>query len=107
MDLHLPHRKRKKRKKSRDGDCCLLDAIFDGCFVATAAYESPVAEPVRTLRRYRDRRLARTPQGRLFIRLYYRYGPYGAAVVNRFPALKPIARFVLRPVVAYARRRVR
>ena|SRR5688500_19013201 len=105
LHLHLPHRKRKKKK--RDRDCCLLDAIFDGCFVATAAYESPVAEPVRTLRRYRDKRLARTPQGRLFIRFYYRYGPYGAAVVNRFPVLKPIARFALRPVVAYARRRAR
>ena len=107
MDLHLPHHKRKKKKRKRDRDCCLVDAGFDSCFVATAAYESPVAEPVRTLRRYRDKRLARTRSGRLFIRFYYRFGPYGAAVVNRFPILKPMVRTALRPVIAYARKRVR
>jgi hypothetical protein len=107
MDIHLPNQKRKKKKRKRDRDCCLVDAVFDSCFVATAAYESPVAEPVRTLRRYRDKRLARTPQGRLFIRFYYRFGPYGAAVVNRFPVLKPVVRQALRPIIAYARKRIR
>ena len=63
MDLHLRMPKRKRKKKKRDRDCCLVDAVFDSCFVATAAYESPVAEPVRTLRRYRDKRLARTVAG--------------------------------------------
>lgn len=104
MDLHL--RRKRKRKKKRDLDCCLVDELFD-CFVATAAYESATAEPVRVLRRYRDQRLRRTLPGRAFIRFYYRFGPYGALFLRRFPRLKPAARFALRPIVAYARRRIR
>ena len=107
--VNIPLVGKRKKKRKRDRDCCLIDEIFDNtCFVATAAYgDNPVAEPVRTLRRYRDKRLARTVQGRLFIRAYYRYGPYGAAVVRRYPRLKPAVRFALRPIVAYARKRVR
>jgi hypothetical protein len=108
--FHLPllHHGKKKRKKKRDRGCCLLEEIFDAsCFVATAAYESPTAEPVRTLRRYRDQRLARTLPGRIFIRVYYRYGPYGAIFLRRFPQLKPAVRYALRPIVAYARKRTR
>ena len=94
------------RRRSGDNGCCLVDELFDAsCFVATAAYgDNPVAEPVRTLRRYRDRRLASSLPGRaLHPRAYYRYGPYGAAALRRYPSLKPArVRFALRPIVAYA-----
>lgn len=106
--VHLPFHRR-KRKKKRDRDCCLLEELFDSpCFIATAAHgDDPTAEPVRTLRRYRDARLARTVPGRLFIRAYYRFGPYGAVVLRRHPRLKPPVRAALRPIVAYARKRIR
>ena len=104
--INIPLPKRKKKRK-RDRECCLLEEVFDACFVATAAYDSKHAEPVRTLRRYRDSRLRRTPQGRAFIKVYYRYGPYGAAFIRRFPALKPAVRLALKPIVAYARKRTR
>ena len=105
--VNIPLLGKRKKKRKRDRDCCLVDELFD-CFIATAAYDdNPVAEPVRTLRRYRDKRLTRTLQGRLFIRAYYRFGPYGAAVLRRYPRLKPAARVALKPIVAYARKRVR
>ena len=101
--------RRRKRKKGRwydDADCCCaVTEVFDGpCFVATAAHDGDAtAEPVRVLRAYRDQRLARHAPGRAFTYVYYRYGCYGARVLRRFPVLKPVVRFALRPVVAYAR----
>lgn len=46
-----------------------------GCYIATAVYGSYDAPPVLTLRDFRDRRLATTPMGRGFIRIYYAASP--------------------------------
>ena len=46
-----------------------------GCFVATAVYGDYDAPQVLSLRRFRDRTLARSAPGRAFIALYYRAGP--------------------------------
>ena len=102
--------RRRRRRKHRwydDADCCcIVGVVFDGpCFVATAAHGDAAAEPVRTLRAYRDERLARHYPGRVFTKAYYRYGRYGARFLRRFPALKPIVRFALKPLVVYARLR--
>ena len=113
MDNPFRHSKRRRRRKRRGPDaddcCCIVGEVFDGpCFVATAAHHgNAAAEPVRTLRRYRDRRLARNPAGRAFIRAYYRYGRYGARFLRRYPVLKPVVRVALKPLVAYARTRIR
>jgi len=96
-------RRKKKKKKDSDG-CCIIDEVFGDCFVATAAHDSEVAEPVLVLRAYRDERLSRHRPGRSFTRGYYAYGPYGAAFLRRFPVLKPAVRVALRPVVWAARR---
>lgn len=103
-------KKRKKRWHERaDSDCCcIVGEVFDGpCFVATAAHGDAAAEPVRTLRAYRDQRLARSYPGRVFTKAYYRYGRYGARFLRTFPAFKPLVRVALRPLVAYARTRIR
>jgi hypothetical protein len=115
---------RKKKRKSRtskavsgalDGItdiqcCCIVDEVFDGvgdCFVATAANnDNLVAPQVTTLRAYRDQRLARHAVGRKFTELYYQYGRYGARFLRRYPLLKPVVRAALRPVAAYAQRRL-
>jgi hypothetical protein len=114
MDNPFAHKKHRRRRKKRHGAdssdcCCIVGEVFDGpCFVATAAHgDDAAAEPVRTLRAYRDQRLARHNSGRVFTRLYYRYGRYGARVLRRFPAFKPIVRLALKPLVAYARTRIR
>lgn len=109
--FHVPGRKKRRKRWYERGDsdcCCIVGEVFDGpCFVATAAHgDDATAEPVRTLRAYRDQRLARTYPGRVFTKAYYRYGRYGARFLRTFPVFKPVVRVVLRPLVAYARTRV-
>jgi len=72
------------------------------CFIATAAYGSPMAGEVRTLRRFRDLYLAGNPAGRAFVRFYYAMSPPVAAVVGRSGALRAATRAALAPVALAA-----
>lgn len=47
----------------------------EGCYIATAVYDSYDAPEVRTLRRFRDETLKKSAAGRMFIRVYYRFSP--------------------------------
>ena len=46
-----------------------------GCYIATCVYGSYEAPQVMTLRRFRDRWLAKRPAGRAFIKAYYAISP--------------------------------
>ncbi len=74
-----------------------------GCFVATAAYGSPLADEVCWLRIFRDRYLATNKAGELFLKLYYSIGPQGADFIRDKRLLKAYVRRVLKPVVFFAR----
>ena len=69
------------------------------CFIATAAFGSPMAQQVRTLRLWRDERLLTTYSGRKFVKFYYRFSPPLATVIANHPALKQITRMLLTPLV--------
>ena len=73
------------------------------CFIATAAFGSPMAQDVRLLREFRDRHLLTNPAGRLFVRVYYRLSPPLARRVARDPDLAAQIRALLRPVVGACR----
>lgn len=69
------------------------------CFIATAAFEDPFATEVQILRFYRDHKLRKTSAGRSFIRIYYRYSPYLARVLDILPVLKAPVRTLLRMLI--------
>lgn len=70
-----------------------------GCFIATAAFGSPLDQHVASLRAFRDRYLITNPAGRAFVSLYYRVSPPIAEIIARHEGLKMIVRAALTPVV--------
>ena len=71
-----------------------------GCFIATAAYGSPLDSHVDTLRSFRDNYLETNPLGSAFVSLYYKVSPPMADYIEKHPTLKPIVRVALIPAVA-------
>jgi len=72
------------------------------CFVATAAYGSPLAEEVVTLSRFRDDVLLRSKVGALFVALYYRASPPLASIIASNGFLKAATRkLFLAPVLRF------
>jgi len=69
------------------------------CFIATAAYGTPMAEEVDVLRDFRDQYLLTNPVGKALVELYYKVSPPMAEFITEHPALKPIVRVVLMPAV--------
>ncbi len=74
------------------------------CYVATVAYEGPMAEEVVLLREFRDRVMAQTPAGRRLIELYYEYGPSLALSAMEHPAVRAGLRVGTDAVVRVLRR---
>jgi PKD repeat protein len=71
-----------------------------GCFIATAAYGTPMAPEIQILREFRDDYLLTNPLGQAFVNLYYKVSPSIANFITDHPSLKPIVRAGLVPVVA-------
>ncbi|HRR96799.1 MAG TPA: hypothetical protein P5150_08755, partial [Candidatus Ratteibacteria bacterium] len=70
-----------------------------GCFIATAAFGSPLASQVYILRAFRDRFLLTNTPGRNFVKWYYKNGPIAANFITRHPATKIVVRMSLYPLV--------
>jgi hypothetical protein len=75
----------------------------DACFVATAAYGSPMAADVSSLRRFRDQALTSNVPGSLLVAGYYTFGPSLARVIAPSLTLRQLARSLLVPAVDLAR----
>ncbi len=72
------------------------------CFVATAAWGSPMESSLDTLRSFRDGVLMQSEAGRDFVDAYYLYGRFAAAWIADKPFLKAVVRVLLTPVVWFA-----
>lgn len=76
---------------------------LDGCFIATAAYGTTMANDLDQLRRFRDGTLKQSAAGQLFVAGYYSFGPSFAQMIASDERLRAGARAALAPLVELAR----
>jgi hypothetical protein len=69
------------------------------CFIATAAYGTPMIDQIQVLRDFRDQYLMKNPAGRWFVSNYYRYSPPLARFIAHHDSLRALVRFVLTPII--------
>jgi hypothetical protein len=74
-------------------------ATVSPCFIATAAYGTPLAQEIGVLRQFRDRHLANHSLGRWLIKAYYKVGPFAARFIEQHETARAltcalISRFV-------------
>lgn len=81
------------------GTAILVPGGSSGCFIATAAYGTDMAEEVVALKRFRDERLEKNAAGRAFIRWYYRHSPPAADFIRGKNVLKATVRVGLKPLI--------
>lgn len=70
-----------------------------GCFIATAAYGSPLGKHLDSLRGFRDNVLMTNSPGRALVRFYYRHSPPIADFIAGRDGLRALVRGLLAPVV--------
>ena len=73
-----------------------------GCFIATAAFGSPLAKEIIILRQFRDRILLRFDTGKRFVNWYYRHSPSVADYISQHPVIKFCVRVLLYPLIGIA-----
>ncbi|MDK9706515.1 MAG: GDSL-type esterase/lipase family protein [Desulforhopalus sp.] len=72
------------------------------CFIATAAFGSPVEKQVMILREFRNACLLSNAPGRWLVKTYYHYSPAAADFIRQHDTARLIARVLLYPLVALA-----
>lgn len=69
------------------------------CFIATAAYGTPMATEINTLREFRDIEMESNPLGKHLVTLYYIVSPPIAKIITRNESMRAFVRLGLSPVV--------
>jgi len=73
------------------------------CFIATAAYGTPVAKDVRYLRAFRDEYLLTNGPGTLFVNFYYTVSPPIASELSKHDGARSFVRTALMPLVSVSK----
>ncbi len=73
-----------------------------GCFIATAAYGSPLHPYVTVLREFRDKVLLASRPGMAFVEWYYRVSPPIAETLSRNAPLKTGVQILLLPLIGFS-----
>ncbi|MDH5407133.1 MAG: DUF11 domain-containing protein [Gammaproteobacteria bacterium] len=74
-----------------------------GCFIATAAWGSPLTREVSSLRVFRDHYLLTNKPGQIFVDLYYQYSPPVANIIRKNETLRAITQGSLGPLLGLSR----
>jgi hypothetical protein len=80
----------------------LGELLKGSCFIATAAYGSPLHPYVKILRDFRDKYLMPSKLGRSLVNIYYKYSPSVADFIMKHKVLKAAVRFSLMPVIVFS-----
>jgi len=81
-------------------DATLTISVPPVCFIATAAYGTPMADEIQILRDFRDEYLLTNPLGQALVDIYYRVSPPVAEFITEHPSLRPVVGAGLLPAVA-------
>ena len=74
--------------------------VTSPCFIATAAYGTPLHEDINVLRDFRDDYLMSNPAGRAFVKIYYTSSPPIADVIRANEGLMALVRVgLVKPLV--------
>jgi len=73
------------------------------CFIATAAYGSPLDEKISHLRNFRDSILLKYSLGKIIVKKYYLYSPPVAKLIAKHEFLRFLVRLELEPIVFFIR----
>ena len=69
------------------------------CFIATAAYGTPMAREINILRRFRDQEMEPNRIGKHLVTLYYETSPFLASVIARSKNMQAFVRTGLKPII--------
>ena len=69
------------------------------CFIATAAFNSPMEKHVVLLKNFRDNFLLTNSPGKLFVKSYYQYSPAVADFIRQHESAKTVVRILLYPLI--------
>ena len=84
---------------------CRSQVTSGYCWIATAAYGSPMASELDVLRAFRDTRLETDPIGRGLVELYYRTAPPIADAISLSEKARALTRKGLNPIVRALKKR--
>ena len=75
------------------------ERLSKGCFIATAAYGTPLAPEIEVLRNYRDDCLKKSELGNWFVNKYYDISPPIARFISDKPIFRAAVRISLKPII--------
>jgi hypothetical protein len=73
------------------------------CFIATAAYGTPLHPDLKLFRHFRDRVLLKSYLGKRFVHYYYKFSPPAADFIADHPRVRSVVRHVLEVPAAVLR----
>ncbi len=73
----------------------------EGCFIATAAFGTPIAQEINVLRRFRDNRMKKGLIGKQLVEIYYSKSPALAMLIARSNNMRKLVRTSLKPLICY------